>query len=107
MARGRPARATVYAGLENQTALLGTRLGGLPSPKEAEYVWSEIWDLEAHHSTALEGNTLVLREVRGPLDAQQAAGGQWLSTRSRPPATRQCGCHFWVISCRSVIASSI
>src|ERR1700722_15376648 len=63
MARGRPSRATVYARLDSAIAELHGRLGGLPSPKESEYVWSDIWHLEAHHSTALEGNKLVLREV--------------------------------------------
>lgn len=80
MARGRPARATVYARLELQMAELRTRLGGLPSPKEAEYVWADIWHLEAHHSTALEGNTLVLREVEalleeGPCRRREASEG--------------------------------
>ena len=76
MARGRPARATVYARLELQMAELRTRLGGLPSPKEAEYVWADIWHLEAHHSTALEGNTLVLREVEALLEKGRAVGAK-------------------------------
>ena len=76
MARGRPSRATIYARLDSAIGELNTRLGGLPSPKESEHVWSDIWHLEAHHSTtpplhrstALEGNTLVLREcVKGDL----------------------------------------
>jgi hypothetical protein len=48
----------------------------LPSPKESEYVWSDIWHLEAHHSTALEGNTLVLREVEVLLDKGRAVGAK-------------------------------
>lgn len=74
MARGRPSRATVYARLDSAIAELNERLGGLPSPKEAEYVWSDIWHLEAHHSTALEGNTLVLREVELLLEEGRAVG---------------------------------
>ena len=68
IARGRPSRGTIYARLNLAIAELNERLGGLPSPKESEYVWSDIWHLEAHHSTALEGNTLVLREVEALLD---------------------------------------
>lgn len=39
------------------------RMGGLPTPSEAEGVWRDIWYQEAHNSTALEGNTLVLKQV--------------------------------------------
>jgi Fic family protein len=76
MARGRPSRATVYARLDSAIAELSDRLGGLPSPKESEYIWSDIWHLEAHHSTALEGNTLVLREVEVLLDKGLAVGAK-------------------------------
>ncbi|SRR5712691_2416718 len=76
MARGRPSRATVYARLDSAIAELNERLGGLPSPKESEYVWSDIWHLEAHHSTALEGNTLVLREVEALLEKGRAVGAK-------------------------------
>jgi Fic family protein len=76
MARGRPSRATIYARLDSAIAELNARLGGLPSPKESEYVWSDIWHLEAHHSTALEGNTLVLREVEVLLDKGRAVGAK-------------------------------
>ena len=68
MARGRPSRATVYSRLDAAMTELRERLGGLPSPKESEFIWSDIWHLEAHHSTALEGNTLVLREVEALLE---------------------------------------
>lgn len=76
MARGRPSRTTVYARLDAAIAELKDRLGGLPSPKESEYVWADIWHLEAHHSTALEGNTLVLREVEVLLDKGRAVGAK-------------------------------
>ncbi len=76
MARGRPSRETVYARLDAAIAELNERLGGLPSAKEAEYVWSDIWHLEAHHSTALEGNTLVLREVEALLERGRAVGAK-------------------------------
>jgi Fic family protein len=76
MGRGRPSRATVYARLDSQLVELRTRLGGLPSPEEAGWVWDDIWHLEAHHSTALEGNTLVLREVEALLDRGKAVGAK-------------------------------
>lgn len=76
MARGRPSRATVYARLDGAITELRERLGGLPSPKESEFIWSDIWHLEAHHSTALEGNTLVLREVEALLEQGRAVGAK-------------------------------
>ena len=76
MARGRPSRATVYARLDAAIAELHDRLGGLPTPDEAAGVWSDIWHQEAHHSTALEGNTLVLREVEQLLDRGRAVGAK-------------------------------
>lgn len=79
MARGGPSRATVYARLDAAIAELRTRLGGLPSPKESETIWSDIWHREAHHSTALEGNTLVLREVEALLERGRAVGAKPLS----------------------------
>ena len=79
MARGRPSRATVYARLDAAIVELRTRLGGLPSPKESETIWADIWHREAHHSTALEGNTLVLREVEALLEQGRAVGAKPLS----------------------------
>ena len=76
MARGRPSRQTVYAQLERSLDDLRNRLGGLPSPKESETIWLDIWHLEAHHSTALEGNTLVLREVEALLEKGRAVGSK-------------------------------
>ncbi|MGF1647371.1 MAG: Fic family protein [Kineosporiaceae bacterium] len=79
MPRGRPSRATVYTRLDAAIAELWNRLGGLPSPKESEAIWSDIWHREAHHSTALEGNTLVLREVEALLEKGRAVGAKPLS----------------------------
>ncbi len=76
MARGRPSRATVYARLDAAIVDLQQHLGGLPSPEESEAIWSDIWHLEAHHSTALEGNTLVLREVEQLLVQGRAVGAK-------------------------------
>lgn len=74
--RGRPSRAVVYERLEHAIAELNQRLGGLPDPHEARSIWDDIWHLEAHHSTALEGNTLVLREVQALLDQGLAVGAK-------------------------------
>ncbi len=76
MARGRPSRETIYRRLTDALDELNDRFGGLPSPKESETVWADIWHLEAHHSTALEGNTLVLREVAVLLDHRRAVGAK-------------------------------
>jgi Fic family protein len=76
MARGRPTRASVYARLSAAIEELHTRLGGLPSPEESAFVWRDIWHLEAHHSTAIEGNTLVIREVEKLLDEGLAVGAK-------------------------------
>ena len=76
MARGRPSRATVYARLDAALVELAERFGGLPSPQESEAIWSDIWHQEAHHSTALEGNTLILREVEKLLDDGRAVGSK-------------------------------
>jgi len=71
---GRPSRAAIHARLDQQVTELRTRLGGLPAPAEAEQIWDEIWYREAHHSTALEGNTLILSQVQKLLSEGQAVG---------------------------------
>ena len=77
--RGRPSRASVYERLDRALAELNQRYGGLPSPTEAQAIWDDIWHQEAHHSTALEGNTLVLREVEALLDSGRAVGAKSLA----------------------------
>jgi hypothetical protein len=61
---------------------------------EARQIWDDIWHLEAHNSTALEGNTLALREVEILLEEGRAVqgtqglhGGPWLR-RGRPVGLR-------------------
>jgi len=54
-------------------------MGGLPSPSEAEGIWTTIWYQEAHHSTALEGNTLVIAQVEALLAQGRAVGNKELS----------------------------
>lgn len=77
--RGRPSRASVYERFRVQIAELREKLGGLPSPEEAEGIWRGIWLEEAHNSTAIEGNTLVLKQVEKLLDEGRAVGNKELS----------------------------
>lgn len=78
MPPGRPSREVVYQRLDTQVAELWTRLGGLPNRAEARGIWREIWLEEAHHSTAIEGNTLVLKQVQQLLDEGKAVGNKQL-----------------------------
>ncbi|MCJ7795468.1 MAG: Fic family protein, partial [Thermoleophilia bacterium] len=75
--RGRPSRAAIYQRFGSAIEDLG-RHGGLPTPVEAKQLWDDVWHLEAHHSTALEGNTLALREVEQLLDQGRAVGAKEL-----------------------------
>jgi fido (protein-threonine AMPylation protein) len=77
--RGRPTRAAIYERLRVQIAELRDQLGGLPSPEEADGIWRGIWLEEAHHSTAIEGNTLVLKQVEQLLEEGRAVGNKELS----------------------------
>lgn len=53
-------------------------LGGLPPFDDTADLWHELWHMEVHHSTAVEGNTLVLREVRTLLDEGRTVGAKEL-----------------------------
>jgi Fic family protein len=76
--RGRPTRTSIYERLRIQIAELRGQLGGLPPPELAQDIWHEIWLQEAHHSTAIEGNTLVLAQVERLLDEGRAMGNREL-----------------------------
>lgn len=76
--RGRPSRERIFAQLEAGVTELRSKMGGLPSPDEADGIWGDIWRQEAHNSTALEGNTLALREVDVLLGLGKAVGGKTL-----------------------------
>lgn len=54
------------------------RVGGLPNPSEADSIWRGIWHEETHNSTAIEGNTLALRQVQMLLDRGLAVGDKEL-----------------------------
>lgn len=76
--RGRPARSAVHERLALEVRELRERFGGLPRPAEAEAIWKDIWYHEAHNSTAIEGNTLVLKEVETLLRDDRAVGDKEL-----------------------------
>jgi Fic family protein len=76
---GRPSRAAIYERLQEQVDELRNELGGLPSPEKAEAIWQGIWLEEAHNSTAIEGNTLVLKQVAQLLQEGRAVGNKELS----------------------------
>ena len=76
--RGRPRRTDVYRRLDSQIAELRERMGGLPAPEDAAGIWRGIWYEEAHHSTAIEGNTLVLKQVAELLREGRAVGNKEL-----------------------------
>ncbi|MFT3798732.1 Fic family protein [Microbacterium sp.] len=73
--RGRPPRGVVYQRFAAAIDELAD-YGGLPRPVEAKQLWDDLWHLEAHHSTAIEGNTLVLREVEQLLQEGRAVGAK-------------------------------
>jgi fido (protein-threonine AMPylation protein) len=52
--------------------------GGLPDTAQARPLWNDLWHREVHHSTAIEGNTLVLREVEALLDQGRVVGAKEL-----------------------------
>lgn len=78
-ARGRRSREAIYRQLAEGAEELRTRFGGLPAPMEAEDIWGSIWYQEAHNSTAIEGNTLALREVELLLKEGKAVGDRQLA----------------------------
>jgi len=76
--RGRPSRAEVLRALDRALDDLHS-VGGLPLPAEADAIWEGIWYEEAHHSTAIEGNTLILKEVERLLREGKAVGSKELA----------------------------
>lgn len=93
---GRQTRDQIHQRLDEAVGELHERLGGLPDPVEAEDIWTAIWFQEAHHSTAIEGNTLVLRQVEVLLRDGRAVGDkelkEYLEVRAYADAAR------WVYS---------
>jgi hypothetical protein len=75
--RGRPSRAFILSQVDLGMTDLA-RTGGLPTPDENEEIWRNIWFEEAHNSTAIEGNTLVLKQVRTLLEEGRTVGSKEL-----------------------------
>jgi hypothetical protein len=67
---GRPPRQAVYERLDVQIGELRDRLGGLPSPVEAQGIWRGIWLEEAHHSRGFD--PLTFGSVVWPIEADSA-----------------------------------
>ena len=76
--RGRPSRSAVIADLDRALGDLEA-VGGLPLSAEAEEIWRGIWYEETHNSTAIEGNTLILKQVRILLEEGKAVGDKELA----------------------------
>src|SRR5438477_8521890 len=74
---GRPSRASIHERVALEVQALDDE-GGLPTPRKAEKIWREIWIHDAHNSTALEGNTLVLRQVEALLKQGETVGNKEL-----------------------------
>lgn len=75
--RGRPSRKLILEQVDLALEDL-RRTGGLPSPAENEEIWHNIWIEEAHNSTAIEGNTLLMNQVRTLLAEGRAVGDKEL-----------------------------
>ena len=73
--RGRPPRQAVFDQFAAAMADLSA-FGGLPPLEQARPVWDDLWHLDVHHSTAIEGNTLLLREVEELLQTGRAVGAK-------------------------------
>jgi len=93
---GRPSRESIAQHLAEAVEELHSKFGGLPKSEEAEVVWGEIWVHEAHNSTAIEGNTLVLHEVEALLVNGRAVGN--LELREYLEVTSYANAARWVYS---------
>jgi Fic family protein len=71
-------REAVYKALDEAITEVRDNLGGLPTPAEATAIWDDLWVHDAHNSTAIEGNTLVLKEVEQLLREGRAVGDRQL-----------------------------
>lgn len=74
MPRGRPKTEQLLARVDAETDLLKERFGGLPHRLELDHVLREIWLLETHHSTAIEGSSLTPQDVIAVVEHNEARG---------------------------------
>lgn len=89
---GRPSRQQVFETLDTARFDLDV-IGGLPEPIVFSDVWAKIWIEETHNSTAIEGNTLRLRQVELLLDDGVVSGSskelrEWLEAKAYGDAAR-------------------
>ena len=74
--RGRPSRQAVFE--QFAEAMASLKAHGLPPLEQARPLWDDLWHRDVHNSTAIEGNTLVLREVEALLDQGRVVGAKAL-----------------------------
>lgn len=60
--------------MDTEARVLGERFGGLPHSLELDHVLREIWLLETHHSTAIEGSSLSEQDVVAVVERDEARG---------------------------------
>jgi Fic family protein len=75
--RGRPSSQKIFSQFADVMKSLAED-GGLPRSEQASAVWDDIWCAEARNSTGIEGNTLLLREVKAMLWTRRVIGGKEL-----------------------------
>ncbi|GAB3992700.1 hypothetical protein GCM10029992_02500 [Glycomyces albus] len=85
--RGRPSREALFARLDTAIGELHEVYGGLPSPEQADDIWSDLWHRDTHHSTAIEGNTLALTDVEQLLERGRTARPKPMAEYLRSAAT--------------------
>ena len=74
MVRGRPPTEQLLARVDSEVGVLRDRFGGLPHSLELDHVLREIWLLETHHSTAIEGSPLSEQDVVAVVERDEARG---------------------------------
>ena len=74
MPRGRPTTEQLLARVDSEVGVLRDRFGGPPHSLELDHVLREIWLLETHHSTAIEGSSLSEQDVVAVVERDEARG---------------------------------
>lgn len=91
---GRPSRQQVFESLDAAKLDLMV-IGGLPEPTVFRDVWADIWVEETHNSTAIEGNTLRIKQIQKLLEEGVVSPGdgghelkEWLEAKAYGEAAR-------------------
>lgn len=74
MPRGRPTTEQLLDRVDSEVDVLRRLFGGLPHSLELDHVLREIWLLETHHSTAIEGSSLSPQDVEAVVERDEARG---------------------------------